>query len=150
MEQEMLIFEASGQRHGLPAAQVQELLPALAVLPVPGARAPLEGIINLRGVVIPVLDMRRCLGPPAAAEPGATALSEHFIVVRAQGRLLALHVGRALELVRVKETAVASAGVSGDGRALRVAKLETGMVLLHQADDFLPAATALVPDEGAS
>ena len=58
MAEEILIFVVGGQRHGLPVAQVQELLPAQAVLPVAGAAAPLEGLINLRGAILPVVDVR--------------------------------------------------------------------------------------------
>jgi chemotaxis signal transduction protein len=149
MDAEILIFEVNCQRHGLPAAQVEELLRAQAIVPVAGAREPLEGIINLRGEVIPVLNMRRCLGAPAEADRGPTALSGHFIVVRAANRLLALHVDHAIELIHVNDAAFADAGASSHGPAIRVAKLESGLVLLHRADDFL-AAAALAPQGGRS
>ena len=126
----MLIFEVDGQRHGVPAHEVQELLPALAIMPVPGAAPFIEGVIDLHGAVVPVLDVRQQFGLPAKG----LALSDHFIVVRRKNRLTALHVDRALELARVSTMGEPSR-VGG-----RVVKVGDGMVLLHSTDDLIPAS----------
>src|SRR5438132_11351064 len=117
---EVLIFEMDGERHGLPVADVQELLPALTIMPVPGAPPNIEGVINLRGVVVPVVDVRRRFGLPARP----LAPSDHFIVIKASDRLMALHVDRALELAHVGALAAA-----GDAAEPRVAKWGDQMVL---------------------
>jgi purine-binding chemotaxis protein CheW len=122
---EILVFELAGQRFGLPAAIVQELLRAVRITPVPRGSKLVEGIINLRGSVVPVFDLRRWFGLPAKAlEP-----SDHLIVVRADQRLLATRVDRALELVRVGADQV-EPGPAGGEAAGGVAKLPGGMVLL--------------------
>src|SRR5215212_7822427 len=103
---EILVFEIGGRRYGLPAAEVRELLRAVTILPLPLAPAVVEGVINLRGVVAPVLDIRARLGLPAkAAEP-----SDHLIVVAAGGRPVVLRIDRALGLATLDEAQIGQAG----------------------------------------
>jgi hypothetical protein len=88
----ILVFEIGGRRFGLPAAEVRELLRAVTILPLPLAPDVVEGIINVRGTVVPVLDIRARLRLPAkAAEP-----SDHLIVVEPGGRPVVLRIDRAL------------------------------------------------------
>jgi purine-binding chemotaxis protein CheW len=127
---DILIFEVDGQRHGVAADDVQELLPALTIAPLPGAPAGVEGVINLRGAVVPVLDVRRRFGMPAKE----LGLADHFIVVRWQDRLTALHVDRALELARF------DAGALAEIESARVAKWQDGLVPLHAVRDLVTNA----------
>ena len=125
----VLIFEVDGQRHGVDAAKVQELLPALAVMSVPGATHDFEGVIDLRGTIVPVFDARRRFGAPTKD----AALADHFIVVRHGDRLTALRVDRALELASLTAD-VETRDLCG--RSTRVAKSAAGMVLVHSVDDL--------------
>ena len=93
----VLIFEIGGQRYGLPAADVRELVRAVAILPLPLESAFIEGVFDLRGTIVPVVDLRARLRLPSkAVEP-----SDHLIIMEAGagGRPLALRVDRALDLV---------------------------------------------------
>jgi purine-binding chemotaxis protein CheW len=138
---EVLIFEVAGLRHALRADQVQELLPAQAIMPVPGAAPGIEGVINLRGAIVPVLDARQRFGLPA----GPLSVAHHFIVVRGAGRVFALHVDRALELARLEVGAPAliEASKPGGAGAAQVATLGQGMVVLHEAASLLAGANLL-------
>jgi purine-binding chemotaxis protein CheW len=133
----VLVFDVAGQRHGLPASDVQELLRAVAIVPLPRAPAGVEGIINLRGQVVPVVSLRGRLGQPdRPLEP-----SDHFIVVRAAGRLVALRVDRALDLVRLGPADLGP--VEELGGVGWVARLADGLVLIHDLQSLLPCAEAL-------
>ena len=127
---EVLIFEVDGQRHGLPVGDVLELLAALAVMPVPGAPTGIEGVINLRGAIVPVVNVRQRFGRPAKT----LAAADHFIVVRANQRQLALHVDRAIELARL------DIGQLSAGETHAVAKHGDAMVLLHRLQDLVAEA----------
>ena len=131
---DVLIFDVAGRRHGVPAADVQELLPALALVPLPDAAAGVEGVFNLRGVIVPVLSARHRFSAPARA----VALSDHFIVIRHGGRLTALHVDQALEVARFDGAAISA--VAADGSPARVATVGDGLALLHSAGDLVAAA----------
>jgi len=137
---ELLVFEVGGQRYGLPAADVRELLRAVTLTPLPRAPAIVEGVINVRGVLVPVLDIRgRFRLPPKPPEP-----SDHLIVARAGGRVVALRVDRAVELARLEPAAVerAEAVVPGVAYVAQMAKLPDGLVLVHDLSTFLSHAEA--------
>ena len=50
--------------HGIPASDVQELVRIVTITPPPPGSGMVEGVINLRGSVIPVFDLRAWLGLP--------------------------------------------------------------------------------------
>jgi purine-binding chemotaxis protein CheW len=98
---EILVFEVGGRRYGLPASEVRELLRAVTILPLPQTPADVEGVINLRGTVVPVLDLRARLGLPAKPiEP-----SDHLVVLRGDQWLVALRIDHALELATLEVAA---------------------------------------------
>ena len=59
---ELLDFEVGGQHYGLPSSDIKEILPAVTLVPLPKAPAIVEGIVNVRGTAVPVLDIRARFG----------------------------------------------------------------------------------------
>ena len=57
-----LTFQLAGQAYGLPIASVREINRVSDIAPVPQAAAFVAGVINLRGKVIPVVDLRLKFG----------------------------------------------------------------------------------------
>ncbi|MCP4447882.1 MAG: purine-binding chemotaxis protein CheW [Myxococcales bacterium] len=53
-----LLFQLAGERYGLPILQVREIISLEAITRVPRTSACVLGVINLRGRVIPVMDLR--------------------------------------------------------------------------------------------
>ena len=145
---EILVFEVGGQRYGLPSADVLELVRAVTITPLPGAPAVIEGVVNVRGRVLPVLDVRaRFRLPRKALEP-----SDHFIVASAGARGVILRVDRATHLALVDESAVQPPDTLGAGveHVAGIAMLEGGLVLIHDLATFLTAAEALSLDAASS
>jgi purine-binding chemotaxis protein CheW len=137
---EILIFEVGGQRYGLPCADVQELVRAVAIVPLPKAPDIVEGIINLRGRVVPVLDIRARFGlPPKALEP-----ADHLVVALAGERRVALRVDRAVDVVQVATSDLEDArgAVPGVEYVTWVAKGANNLVLIHDLRTFLSRAEA--------
>jgi purine-binding chemotaxis protein CheW len=90
-------FEVAGHSLGINVLDVQEVLRDQKLTPVPLAPTPVVGLINLRGQIIPALEMRRMLRLPDRPE-GAGVLS---VVIRAEGNAVSLQVdeiGDVLEL----------------------------------------------------
>ena len=142
---EILVFEAGGQRYGLPIVDVRELVRAVAITPLPDAPAVIEGIVDVRGRVLPVLDVRARLRLPAKAlEP-----SDHFIVASAGARGVILRVDRAVHLATIDDASVQPPETLGAGGShlAGVARLEDGMVLIHDLATFLTAAENMALDE---
>ncbi len=141
---QVLVFEVAGRRYGLPAEDVQELVRAVSIVPLPRAPAVVEGVINLRGRVVPVLDVRgRFRLPARPLEPG-----DHFIVARAGQRVVALRVDRAVDLVRLEPADVEEAGavVPGVEYVGWVARLPHDLVLIHDLRTFLSQDEAAALD----
>jgi purine-binding chemotaxis protein CheW len=55
-------FEVAGQMFGVPVTKVQDILTPDAIAPVPGGPAEVKGLINLRGRIVTVIDLRVRLG----------------------------------------------------------------------------------------
>jgi len=62
MEQEYLTFILSGEEFGVDILCVQEIRVLSAVTELPNKPEYLKGVINLRGVIIPIVDLRQRFG----------------------------------------------------------------------------------------
>ncbi len=86
--QSFLMAELGGQRIGLPVCAVQEIVRVVALDALPGAPPIVEGTMNLRGDVVPVLNLRARLG--LSASP--VRLSDNLIVLALGERRVAVRV----------------------------------------------------------
>jgi len=92
-------FYLAGIYFGIPAISVQEVLEYQHVIPVPLAPAALPGIINLRGQILPVLDLRERL--QLASSQARSLEDSRMAVVRTQDGLLTLLIDRVGEILDV-------------------------------------------------
>ena len=139
---EIVIFELEQQRYGLPAEDVHEVVRVVTIVPLPNAPDVIEGIIDVRGTVTAVLDVRKRFRlPPKPLEP-----SDQFVLASAGKRDVALRVDRATELIRIDPTDVDDAKevVPGQEYITGVAKLPDGLVLIHDLLTFLSEAESVV------
>ena len=145
---EVLVFEVGGQRYGLPSSDVQELLRAVTIVPLPRAPEIVEGVINLRGTILPVLDIRGRFRLPARAAEH----TDHFIVAHADDRPVVLRADRALGLVRFAAGDIQNAGdvVPEAEYVAGIAGLPDGIVLIHDLRTFLTQAEATLLAESLS
>ena len=145
MKREILVFEIDGCRYGLSSADIRELVRVPTSVSLPKAPAVIEGIINLRGKVVPVLDIRKRFRHPAkAAQP-----QDHLVVAQADRRLVALRVDRAVGLSEVSSDDIenAAAITPRTEYLAGVAKLPDGLVLIHDLRTFLADSEARHLDE---
>jgi purine-binding chemotaxis protein CheW len=146
-DREILVFEIAGQRYGLPVTEVRELVRAVAIVPLPLARPPVEGVVDLRGQIVPVIDLRSRLGLPARP----VSPSDHMIVAQSQGRLVALRIDRAIDLVPIDADSIASTGTgTGTVREIvegQVAQLADGLAPLLDLQTVLAGTNT--HEEGA-
>jgi purine-binding chemotaxis protein CheW len=119
---------------------VVEIVRAVAISPLPSAPTVIEGLIDVRGQVVPVFNLRHRFGFPARE----IDVGDHFILARASRRVAALHVDRVLELADVDDDTVSwlsdtVPGCVAGGRGRDAARW---LALLHDVDAFLSAAEA--------
>ena len=60
----VLILELQGESFAIETAQVREILDPVPITAVPGADAAVDGLINVRGRVVPLADLRLLFGMP--------------------------------------------------------------------------------------
>lgn len=131
---DLLTFDLGGQRCALVLADVVEVVRMVAMAHLPDAPPLVEGIINLRGEVVPVLDLRARFGLP----PKAIELSDHLLIARAGLRLVAIRVDHARSLVGIEPGDIDRPPSVGNALA-GVAKLPDGLALIHDLATFLSA-----------
>jgi len=138
----LVILEVIGRRVALVAEAVIEVLPIVWVSPLPKAPPVVEGVIDFRGKVVPVLDLRARFGRPSSPP----VLNEHLVVVKVAGRKLALHVDRAVGLETVPAEDIDSAALPEVDYAAGVARLANDLLLVHDLGAFLWADEGLALD----
>jgi purine-binding chemotaxis protein CheW len=96
---EFLTFRLGEETYGIDILQVQEIREIEAVTRVPHVAAYTRGVINLRGAIVPVVDLGLMLGfgEPLALE-GASA-----IVLHAEGRLVGLVVASVSDVIALAD-----------------------------------------------
>ncbi len=94
---QLVCFSLGDKLFAVDILRVREILFTQKLSPLPCASDLLEGVVNLRGTVVPVMNMRNRLGMPVADDSSAGKL---MIVVLA-GQLLALAVDEVMEVVSV-------------------------------------------------
>lgn len=97
-----VVFKLDRHELGIEISQVHEVLNWRDPAPVPRAPAFVEGILDLRGEVVPILDMRKRLGLPAP-EPGPDT---RIIVVGFGDEHIGLIVDHVNEVSRIPDSAV--------------------------------------------
>jgi purine-binding chemotaxis protein CheW len=124
-------FRVDRELYGVPIDQVHEIVRLPAITPVPDALAGIEGIMNLRGRIVAVLDLRRRLRLPPAPRSARTRV----LVVEVAGQRLGLLVDEASEVIKVPDAAVEpppaeAFGVGEENLVTGVGKLDGRLVLL--------------------
>lgn len=94
-------FELDGQLYGVPILAVQEVLAQAEIEPVPGTPREVLGVINLRGHIVTVIDLRLRLGlPPAEHAPGP------LVVFDGATETLAARVDRVTHVRQIPDPAI--------------------------------------------
>jgi purine-binding chemotaxis protein CheW len=142
---DVLVFEVGGVRYGLPAPQVREIVRAVTIVPLPKAPPIVEGLINVRGDLVPVFDVRTRFR--LAAKP--LSHTDHLVLAWAESRLVAIRADRALNLERVESDSIEDPTLlARETRYVAgVAKLPDGLVLIHDLRAFLDEAETTALDD---
>jgi purine-binding chemotaxis protein CheW len=105
-------FKVGRETYGVPITSLHEIVRVPEITAVPDAPDYLEGVINLRGKIVSVMDLRKRFG-----EKGASLNKQNrILVVEHAGRLAGLIVDSASEVLKIPADNVEAApGVFQDG-----------------------------------
>jgi purine-binding chemotaxis protein CheW len=133
--QKLVVWTLDMQRYALPYAMVERVIRAVEVTPLPDAPQLVRGIINVQGLVIPVINIRTRFHLPERE----VALNDQVVLARTARRQVAFFVDGVEGLVDYEESAVVDVGTisPGSGCIAGVLKFPDGMVLIHDLDLLL-------------
>ena len=100
-------FRVGRETYGVPITSLHEIVRVPEITVVPDAPDYLEGVINLRGKIVSVVDLRKRFGKPSAAIDRRSRI----LVVGNRGRLAGLIVDSASEVLKIPESDIEAAPV---------------------------------------
>jgi len=137
MEKQLVIFDLGGEVYGIDIAAVHEIIRMQLITKVPKSPFFVEGIINLRGKVIPVVDMRRRFGLPKIEQ----TTDSRIVVVESGGINTGIIVDAVTEVLRIPANSVEPPSdiiTTTDSEYLMgIAKRNGTMIILLDLDKLL-------------
>lgn len=143
-ELEIVEFEMGNNRYGINVIKVKEIIMPTPLTIIPHAHPSIEGIIQLRGEVLPVINMERVMGLPQTIGKN----EGKYIVAAFNKQEVVFHVHEVLQIHRVSWDKIEKPSdlYSGDtSQIIGVIKREEDMLLLL---DFEKIVLEINPDSG--
>lgn len=107
-----VVFSLNGEQYGVPTVEVQEVMPVQRITGIPNTEESVLGITNVRGRVVPVVDLRRRLGF-TAVPPGPAS---RIVLVQRDGAEVGMLVDAVQGVVPYEENAVEKSPVEEQGK----------------------------------
>jgi len=131
----LVVFVLDDQRYALRLSVVKQIVRAVEVTPLPQAPRSIRGVINVRGKILPVFDLRERFRLPDR-EP---ELSDCIIIAQTTTKSVACVVDQVIGVVEAAESKTTAAVeifpsldyIEG------VMRLEEGLVFIHDLETFL-------------
>jgi len=136
-EEQLVAFRLAGETYGIPITLVHEIIRPCEITRIPRTDEYVRGVVNLRGKIVPVIDLRTRLMLPCTAETGSTRI----VVVEVEQGVVGMIVDAVSEVLRLPVSQIEPpselvADVEAD--LIRgVGKREDGLVILLDIEKAL-------------
>ena len=153
-QRNLVAFRLDLQTYALPIEPIVQIIEMVTITPIPQVSNTVEGVINVRGALVPVINLHRHLGLPEAA----LKLHTPIVLVQVGEQMVGLIVDEVLDVLTLSDsqiTRTADIVPEGLGKASilqGLAHTPDGMVLLLDLDRLLlpdQAPVGQVPDYNA-
>lgn len=142
-EGKYLTFSLAGEEYGIGILKVKEIIGMMPITIVPQTPDYIKGVINLRGKVIPVVDLRAKFMMPAADYTERTCIIVVEIAGERRSILMGIVVDSVSEVLNIKETDIEETPAFGTKLdteyILGMAKIGSGIKILLDIDQVLSA-----------
>jgi purine-binding chemotaxis protein CheW len=108
-------FEVSGVTYAIEIGRVREIMRPLPTLTLPALPAGVIGVVDHRGDVVPVIDLRVRFG----VSPSGLPRDERWVIVRSGARPFGLAVDRVIDVFAARESESREIPAIGNGEAAR-------------------------------
>jgi len=143
-ELEIVEFGIGPNKFGINVIKVREIINPVSVTQVPHAHPHVQGIIELRGEVLPVVDVAKAIGFP----PSETPEKDKFIVTEFNQQKIVFHVHSVSQIHRISWEQIekpAEMYQGSESQIIGVIKLNGEMILLL---DFEKIVVEINPNTG--
>lgn len=145
-----LTFHLAAEEYGLEIVKVREIIGLMKMTRIPQTPAHVRGVINLRGKVIPVLDLRLRFGMPAAEDTEQTCIIVVDIRTAEAVLVMGLVVDAVSEVVDISQDQIEEApsiGAHSDmSFILGIAKIKNMVKILLDIDKVLASVDEITFD----
>ncbi len=146
-EKQLVVFNLASEAYGVDIGAVREIVRMQEVTRVPRTPEFVEGVINLRGKVIPVVDLRRRFGLPV----GEKNKDNRTVVVDINGQDIGIIVDAVTEVLRIPVSCVQPLSeivtTAGSDCLLGIARLKQRLIILLDLPQvFSGAEKGLLPE----
>lgn len=149
-----LSFTLAGGDHGVALLQVKEILRYEAVTRIPSVPPAIRGVLNLRGAVIPVLDLAVKFGLPPTPVTSRTCVLIVEVSLEGEPAVMGILADRVREVLELGASDVLPPPTFGTGVTVEhitgMARVDGGFVLLLDLDGVVSAAGREVAARAAS
>lgn len=135
-ELQLVTFRLANEEYGLPITKVREINRLVPVTKLPQTPSFMEGIINLRGLIIPVIDLRKRFEMSVAAHDDDTRI----IIVDISGQIVGVTVDAVTEVARLNTANIepSPATVAVNSQYIEgVGKIDDRLIILLDIDKVL-------------
>ena len=130
---QFVAFRVGAQQFAVPIHQVIEVISLCEITPLPGAPSFIEGMIDLRGQIIPVVDMRRRLGNQEIQNQMKTRI----LILRMERKKLGLIVDEADQVHMIPLENIQAPPDQGSDFVLAVVKHEGSLFIILDLERLL-------------
>ncbi len=143
-ELEIVEFNVAHNKFGINVIKVREIINPAGVVPIPHSHPHIEGIIEIRGEILPVINMARVLGYPDSEDLAA----DKFIVTEFNQQKVVFHVHGVDKIYRISWEQIekpTNLYQNADNQIIGIVRKENGMILLL---DFEKIVVDINPSTG--
>lgn len=130
MEHQLVVFELENEKYGVDIASVEGIIKMQEITRLPHAPEFIEGITNLRGTIVPVVDLRTRFGLP----PKEPTRDTRIVIANMDSSKVGIIVDAVTQVIRVPEDKIEpppQMSVTINSAFIKnIAKLESELVIL--------------------
>ncbi|HTN44020.1 MAG TPA: chemotaxis protein CheW [Nitrospiria bacterium] len=137
IELRVVTFQIDDREYAVDISKIIEIIYYRPATPLPQTPGFIEGVVDLRGTVIPVLDLKKRLRLPSKD----TVRRNHILIVRFKNKMIGIVVDEVKQVVKIDERQIQSSQNIMDGGGSKylqgVCKINDRLVFLLSLDSLM-------------
>jgi purine-binding chemotaxis protein CheW len=136
--EQLLTFIVDGREYGVDILRVQEIRGWSPTMPIPNAPPFIKGVINIRGDIVPIADLRQRLGLPSLVYGETTVIVVLRVQLGGKERVMGIIVDAMSDVMSIPASCIRTPPILQDGKdallARGIAALDDRMLTILEVD----------------